>query len=183
VGPPQDASKRSGVQAPACRGGWRCCLLKGCGCRFKPTCARSQYCSPACQVAARRWQQWKAQRRYRSSDKGRAVRREQSRRRRARQREQRQMAANPPQAAGNHAAERTREGHQAHRLGKKCSCDRPGCYEGFDRSSRSPWQRFCSGLCRAALRLVRLRQRRWQDVCRGCPLSGLESCVTAVRGP
>jgi hypothetical protein len=69
------------------------------------------------------------------------------------------------------------------RLGKKISCDRPGCYEGFDRSSRSPWRRFCSTLCRAALRLVRLRDRRWRDVCRGCPLNALESCVPRVRGP
>jgi hypothetical protein len=68
-------------------------------------------------------------------------------------------------------------------LGKKSSCDRPGCYEGFDRSSRSPWQRFCSTLCRQALRLVRLRDRRWQEVCHACPLNTLESCVSAARGP
>ena len=176
MGPPQDVPKRWSLQAPVCRSGWRCCLLKGCGCRFRPSCARSRYCSDACRLAARRWQQWKAQRRYRSSQKGRAARREQSRRRRARQREQQQTAADPP-------AEKACEGHHWRRLGKKSSCDRPGCYEGFDRSSRSPWQRFCSALCRTALRLVRLRERRWQDVCRGCPLHGLDSCLSAVRGP
>ena len=137
VGPPQDVPKRSALQAPACVSGWRCCLLKGCGCDFKPSCARRRYCSEACQAAARRWQLWKAQRRYRSSEKGRARRQEQSRRWRARQREKQQTAPNP-------RPEQACEGHHSRRLGKKSSCDRPGCYEGFDRSSRSPWQRFCS---------------------------------------
>lgn len=187
MGPPQDVSNRRSLQAPVCRAGWRCCLLKGCGCHFKPTCARSRYCSQACRAAARRWSQWKAQRRYRASEKGRAARREQSRRRRARQREQPQAGAHPLEAERQRAPkplpERGCEGHPSPRLGKKSSCDRPGCYEGFDRSNRSPWQRFCSALCRGALRLVRLRERRWQDVCKGCPLSALEACVTGARGP
>jgi hypothetical protein len=96
-----------------------------------------------------------------------------------RQREKRQTAPNA-------AAEKACEGHhlrRVRRLGKKFSCDRPGCYEGFDRSRRSPWQRFCSALCREALRLVRLRDRRWQDVCWACPLRAEEPCVLGVRGP
>ena len=101
MGPPQDVPKRSGLQARFCRSGWRCCLLKGCSCRFRPSCARSFYCSPACQAAARRWQLWKAQRRYRASEKGRATRREQSRRWRVRQREKQQTAPHPrPSPAG-----------------------------------------------------------------------------------
>ena len=176
MGPPQHLSKRSRLQAPVCRSGWRCCLLKGCGCRFRPSCARSRYCSEACRAASRRWQLWKARRRYRCSEKGRATRREQSRRWRVRQREKQRTSP-------NRAPEKTCEGHHSRRLGKKFSCDRPGCYEGFARSPRSPWQRFCSALCRTALRLVRLRDRRWQDVCRACPLHTLESCVMGVRGP
>ena len=183
MGPPEDASKRSCGQVPVCRSGWRCCLLKGCGCHFKPTCARRRYCSQACQAAARRWHRWKAQRRYRSSEKGRAARREQSRRRRARQREQQRPSPNAAQTAANASPEKTCEGHPCHRLGKKSSCDRPGCYAGFDHSSRSPWQRFCSALCRAALRLVRLRERRWQGVCYACPLKALELCVSPSRDP
>lgn len=183
MGPPQDASKRSSLQAPVCRSGWRYCLLKGCGCRFNPTCARSRYCSEACQAAARRWSQWKAQRRYRSSEIGRAARREQSRRWRARHRKERETGSPPPQTTANAPPEKARVGHHCHRLGKKSSCDRPGCYEGFDRSSRSPRQCFCSAFCRRALRLVRLRDRRWEDVCLGCPLNTLESCVTTARGP
>ena len=179
MGPTQDVSKRSSLQAPLCVSGWRCCLLKGCGSDFKPSCARRRYCSPACQAAARRWQQWKAQRRYRSSEKGRIRRREQSRRWRARQREKPPTAPNPPL---KQASEGHHSGH-GRRLGRKISCDRPGCYEGFDRSSRSPWQRFCSALCQAALRLARLRDRRWQDVCQGCALHAWGPCLTRVRAP
>jgi hypothetical protein len=45
-----------------------------------------------------------------------------------------------------------------------CSCDRPGCYEMFDRSRRSPRQRFCSKECRRALERVWERERRWKEI-------------------
>lgn len=179
MGPTQDRLNRSGLQAPICVGGWRHCLLKGCGILFKPNCARRRYCSATCQSAARYWRQWKAQRRYRSSEKGRARRREQSRRWRARQGEEQQRGPTPP-------PDKASEGHPSRRrrnLGKKVSCDRPGCYEGFDHRPRSPWQRFCSALCQAALRLAHLRDRRWQGVCHGCAMNALEPCMTRVRGP
>ena len=179
MGPSQDDRKRSGLQAPACVSGWRRCLLKGCGSLFKPTCARRRYCSATCQAAARCWRQWKAQRRYRCSEKGRARRREQSRRWRARQREKQQTGPAP-------RPDKVSEGHPSGRrpgLGKKFSCNRPGCYEGFDRPSRSPWQRFCSALCQRALRLARLRDRRWQDICRGCTWNTWGPCMTRVRSP
>jgi hypothetical protein len=41
-------------------------------------------------------------------------------------------------------------------------CDRPGCYECFVRSRRSPRQRFCSHACRRALERVWERERRWR---------------------
>ena len=41
-------------------------------------------------------------------------------------------------------------------------CDRPGCYECFVRSRRSPLQRFCSHACRRAMECVWERERRWQ---------------------
>ena len=44
-----------------------------------------------------------------------------------------------------------------------CSCDRPGCYEEFDRTRRSPLQRFCSHACRHALERVLERERRWRE--------------------
>jgi len=44
-----------------------------------------------------------------------------------------------------------------------CSCDRPGCYVEFDRSRRSPLQRFCCLACRHALKRVLQRERRWRE--------------------
>jgi len=41
-------------------------------------------------------------------------------------------------------------------------CDRPGCYECFLRSRRSPLQRFCSQVCQRAMERVWERERRWQ---------------------
>jgi hypothetical protein len=41
-------------------------------------------------------------------------------------------------------------------------CDRPGCYECFLRSRRSPLQRFCSHACRRAVERVWERERRWR---------------------
>src|SRR5437899_7193712 len=43
------------------------------------------------------------------------------------------------------------------------TCDRPGCYENFERSRRSPLQRFCSHNCRRALERVLERERRWRQ--------------------
>jgi hypothetical protein len=42
-------------------------------------------------------------------------------------------------------------------------CDRPGCYECFKRTRRSPLQRFCSHDCRRALERVLERERRWRE--------------------
>jgi hypothetical protein len=41
------------------------------------------------------------------------------------------------------------------------SCDRPGCYELFMRTPRSPAQRFCARPCRRALERVWQRETRW----------------------
>lgn len=150
-----------------------------CGCCFRPNCARSCYCSDKCRGEARRWTLWKAQQRYRSTENGRAHRREQSRRRRQRQEEQ-------PQKVPQDPIEKGCEGHHQRRrgkIGRNFSCDRPGCYECFNRSARCSWQRFCSALCRHALRLVRLREKRWQGGCSSCPLKLVISGVSAVRGP
>lgn len=42
------------------------------------------------------------------------------------------------------------------------TCDRPGCYERFQPTRRSPLQRFCSQECRRALERVWERERRWK---------------------
>jgi hypothetical protein len=53
-----------------------------------------------------------------------------------------------------------REGHHHHGSTKKNCCHRPGCYERFEVSDRSPLQRFCNADCRQALRRVLERERR-----------------------
>lgn len=159
----QHDSCRSGVQAPCCCPRWRTCLLQGCGRRFLPCCGRRHYCSEGCRDAARRWSQRKAQQEYRSSEKGRECRREQSRRWRARRREEGSPRKNPPADPGRGAC----VGHQQERI----LCDRPGCYARFEVSPRSPRQRFCCPLCRKALRNAQAREKRWRGECGRCPLA------------
>jgi len=84
VGPSEDRPSPSRKQArrrPA-RPRRRRCLLKGCEEWFQPACPQARYCRAECQRAAARWRQWKARRRYRSTEGGRECRRAQSRRRR-----------------------------------------------------------------------------------------------------
>jgi hypothetical protein len=166
VGLLQHDTCRSGVQAPffrPCCPRWRTCLLEGCGRRFLPCCGRRHYCSEACQDAARRWWEWKAQQQYRSSEKGRQRRREQSRRWRERRREAGKPLKNPPAEQSSGAG----VGHPQ----KRISCDRPGCYARFEATARSPRQRFCSPLCRNALRIAWAREERWREGCGDCPLA------------
>jgi hypothetical protein len=53
------------------------------------------------------------------------------------------------------------EGHHPPGAEKNFFCQRPGCYEQFVLSPRSPEQKFCSALCRQALRCVLRREARW----------------------
>jgi len=87
------------------------------------------------------------------AEKGQARRCEQSRRYRERVRQRRE--------AEQSAAKEPCEGQRPAVSGKKSSCARPGCYDLFVRSPRSPHQRFCSCLCRKALRRVLQREARW----------------------
>jgi len=108
----------------------------------------------------------KASRAYRASDKGREQRREENRRYRERRAEREEAAAE------KEASEKAREGKRmafpsenfAERM-----CDRPGCYVLFWVKQDQSSQRFCSVMCRIALRRVldrearyRQRRRRWR---------------------
>jgi hypothetical protein len=53
-------------------------------------------------------------------------------------------------------------GSSLKQAGKIC-CDRPGCYEHFEPTRRSPAQRFCGKPCRRALERVRQREARWRE--------------------
>ena len=145
---------------------------------FRPACPLARYCSDECRLAACRWSRWKAARRYRATEAGKKVRREQARRYRQRVREREQNALEAESAAGNGGSggggsRRATavqaaavqggggEGHQSDTDSEKTGCSRPGCYETFASESRSPLKKFCSGLCRQALRRVLRREACW----------------------
>ena len=158
MGPPENPTRQTekqeahGANGRLRRPRPRQCLLKGCERRFRPQHARQRYCSPQCREAARAWSGWKA-RRFTGP------------RRRAREAE----AAKPAlpearQRAENHLqrkAFRRPRGSSLRSFFDDC-CDRPGCYECFVRSRRSPLQRFCSQACQRAMERVWERERRWQ---------------------
>jgi hypothetical protein len=56
-----------------------------------------------------------------------------------------------------------REGYHKAAHGKNLCCHRPGCYDRFDWTSRSPLKRYCSTACRQALRRVLVRESRWRE--------------------
>lgn len=157
MGPPSDYSSSCSTQASACECRQRLCLLKGCERPFHPPQPSSRYCSDECRQAARAWSQWQANQRYRASDQGKCRRREQSRRWRVRAC-QRRSAEDSHEAAWPMGG----EGYQHGALDQECLCPRPGCYEGFTRSRRSPLQKFCGASCRQALWRVLQRESRWR---------------------
>lgn len=151
-----------GVQDGPWRLGCRICLLKDCQRWFRPWHPLARYCSAACREAARRWRQQTANRRYRASEQGKCRRREQACRHRQRARER--QCADCDSAGGG---EVEREGYPHPKEAGEFCCGRPGCYEAFAKTARSPWQKFCSIPCRQALRRVLVRERRWWSRLRG----------------
>lgn len=130
----------------------RICLLKGCERHFVPSHPLQRYCCDDCRNKVREWWLWKSQRDYRRSERGKEMRRAQNKRRRARLKEN---GLGGQKDADGEAC----EGH--HKAGNSIffSCDRPGCYELFRPTARSPRKRFCSCGCRQALRRVVLREK------------------------
>ena len=157
----------------------RLCLLKDCESRFVPVHAQSRYCSDACRQAACRWSRWRAARRYRATEPGRQVRREQSRRYRQCVRERQQRAQETATTGGDDAC----EGHHDQPDSKKIACSRPGCYEVFPASDRSPLKKFCTALCCQALRRVRRREARWLRWCRSASREGVPWPSDGLCGP
>jgi hypothetical protein len=150
----QKASQHTiGPQCLTRRPRMRLCLLKGCERRYRPRQGLQRYCGNRCREAAREWSLWKAQARYRATATGKEKRRARS------QRYRRRVRRKKPHALATGGTE-TRV-ISAHFFG--VACDRPGCYESFVWTRRSPLQRFCSNRCRRALERVRERERRWQE--------------------
>ena len=158
MGPTQHRSESKSKQGARYQLGRRLCLLKGCEQGFTPLHPFICYCSKDCRTAARRWQQREANRRYRSSEQGKACRRVQCRRYRQR------LAERSADDLGGAAEGEGGEGYQKADPRKFFSCPRPGCEERFSKTTRSPLQKFCSAACRQALRRVRLRDRRWERI-------------------
>jgi hypothetical protein len=69
----------------------RTCLLKGCGRVFRPNHPLARYGSENCRNQAAKWREWKARGQYRKPDRGKQVRRAQSRRYRVRQKERKKQ--------------------------------------------------------------------------------------------
>lgn len=149
----------------------RRCLLKGCGHWFRPTHPRCRYCSLACRAAARRWQCWRAQQRYRASRNGRQHRQQQGQRYRSRPPPPPPQPGACPPTSASRAAGVPRSSAapcEGKRILKKTAadphwpCDRPGCYVLFGGASAGTTRRFCCVLCRRALRCVLQREAQWR---------------------
>lgn len=160
MGPPKhptQSRKRQGRRRPR----RRLCLLKGCKKPFVPRCPQQRYCGEACQKAAAQWRKWRKQQTYRATANGKQHRRKQAKRYRKRVQERRkhkqeEQIANAVQEKEGHS-----EGNPPATNSKKFPCDRPGCYDLFTPHPCSPFQKFCSSLCRNALRRVIEREIRW----------------------
>ena len=150
----------NGERPEGCHHRPRRCLLKGCERLFWPRRPQARYCSKGCQQAARRWRRRQASRRYRASDWGRERRRDQARRYRQRWRE-RQTAS----AAVALPDEGQRPASPSEDFATR-RCERPGCYEHFSIKHEHSCRRFCSVVCRLALRRVLDRESRYRARCR-----------------
>jgi hypothetical protein len=178
-------SSRSRRWHPGCRR----CLLKGCERWFLPPWPQARYCSLACQKAARSWRCWHSCQRFKATDHGKKLRRDQARRYRTRLRQRSSLtqptlphddvelsslviepltspAIEPLTSPGTEPLPiitTIGEGQRPAKISEK-SCGlpyhRPGCYVLFLPSARSPDQKFCSDSCRQALRRVRQRELR-----------------------
>ena len=151
--------RRPGISSSPRR---RRCLMKDCEVWFHPRYPNQRYCGKDCREAADRWLAWNRQRRYRRSARGREVRQAQGRRRR----ERKATESGESEEGVEPATEEVEGGREGHALVVPpgfSSCDRPGCYELFLVTRRSPAQRFCSSNCHRAMWRVVVRERRWQQ--------------------
>jgi hypothetical protein len=185
LGPTQYSAEIAAAQEAASTAHpFRCrhCLLKGCEQFYRPIHPLSRYCSEVCRVAAKRWRRRLASRTWRSSERGKTLRREQCKRYRRRiplvllcvcevppvQAERSAPIEASTQSLFSTPAEPPRcacEGQRKDEIPENSSlemCQRPGCYEAFIiRPGYSP-KRFCCSLCRRALRNVLDREAQYR---------------------
>jgi hypothetical protein len=140
----------------------RHCLLKGCERSFTPSHPQARYCSDACRRAARAWRRWQASQRYRATPHGQERRRAQQCRYRQRCRERQAEANRSPPADTSPPREGQRPAFADENSATR-PCARPGCYEVFVVTALLAQRRFCSSLCRLALRRVLDREARYRQ--------------------
>lgn len=163
MGRVQDTNE-AGQSASECRAGgrrlgWRTCLRKGCGRRYRARQWNQRYCGePECRREVRRWQATRRQRARRASAEGREKHAAAERARR-----QRSAGQSKPSVDGDSVLA-IRAGPDAWSRSEiplpRVVCDRPGCYEPPRDSQRTPAS-YCSDACRGAMRRVRDRERKY----------------------
>ena len=153
-------SNQGGPSASGRRLGWRICLRKGCGRRYRARQWNQRYCrEPECLEEVHRWQAMKRQRQRRAAPEGRKSHAEAERARR-----QRIAAHSQPPSHQEPRPSMATVASGAWSRGKtplpETLCDRPGCYEPPRDSRRAP-SAYCSDACRACVRRVKDRERKW----------------------
>lgn len=139
--------------------GWRRCLRKGCGRRFRARRYNQRYCrEPECLNEVHRWQAAKRQRKRRADPAGRQRHAEAERQRR-RQKALQADGADRGEVSATDAASDTRAWSRSNSL-PEIICDRPGCYEP-PRDSPRRAASYCSDDCRTAVDQARDRERKW----------------------
>ena len=133
----------------------RDCLRKGCERKFVPRRGNQRYCQDKeCLREVRRWLARKRQRHCRQSEEQRQRHCDQERARRARLRQAAKTSSDP-----NSEPQQSARGHAAEGISGPF-CDRPGCYDPTCPSGRVR-SRYCGDRCRAVMRRVLDRERKW----------------------
>lgn len=157
---PGDSTTGRGIATSGSRLGRRICLRKGCGRGFQPRQWNQRYCQdPECLGEVRRWQAAKRQRQRRATPEGRQRHAEEECRRRQRDSSQ----ADPPERGVPDSPQTGCAACAWSRSNKNLPeifCDRPGCYEPPRESPRVA-ARYCGDACRAAMRRVQDRERKY----------------------
>ena len=140
--------------------GWRTCLRKGCGRRYRARQWNQRYCQdPECLRLVRRWQATKRQRQRRAASEGRQRHAQAERARRERGRARSRSPAGEDSVSVDTALSLGAWSRSEASL-PRVLCDRPGCYEPPRDGCRAP-SSYCSDACREAVRRVKDRERKY----------------------
>jgi hypothetical protein len=140
--------------------GWRTCLRKGCGRRYRARQWNQRYCQdPECLRLVRRWQATKRQRQRRARPEARQQHAQAERARR----EQGRARSRPPageDVVSVDTALSSGAWSRSEAALPRVLCNRPGCYEPPRDGWRAP-SFYCSDACRQAVRRAKDRERKY----------------------